>query len=403
MVSIRNFWNSLKGLKTASDSDSNSTIQKSKKRQSYALKRKRQYLANLGQDELKLAIVMAEEPEAPRREMLYAIYKEVLKDLHLRSQIRTAINEVISEPWILVDKVTKKPNEEATMLLEKQWFDNITKYFLEAEFWGHSLMEFGIMVENDGPTKALAPYIFKDVKLIWREHVRPETGEILINPHDDKGLPFREKPFNTWLLEAGEPYDLGLLEIAARYSIYKRFTLSDWSRSSEKWGDPVLVLRSASDDEKEIDKKEEYAANFGNNGWAIFDDDDQVELLERKNDNGHLIFKDFIAILNEENSKGANGQTATADKQAYVGSAEVQERILNGYTTTRLKSVFYFHNDKTLPFLIEKGYKLEGLEWIPKRYLAKPENEKNPEEKEGEEGKPAQKKKPSFRMKSIME
>lgn len=379
------------------------TPQKSKKRQSHALKRQRNYIAAIGQDELRNAILMAEEPLAPRREYLLAIYKEVLRDFHLRSQVKTAINEVISEPWVLVDKVTKKPNEEATMVLEKQWFDNVTRFVIEAEFWGHSLIEFGVMVENTGPSKALAPFIFKDTKLIWREHVRPETGELLINPFDDKGFPFREKPFNTWLLEAGDPFDLGLLEIAARYSIFKRFTLSDWSRSGEKWGDPVLVLRSASDDDKENDKKEEFAANFGNNGYAIFDDDDQVELLERKQNNGHLIFKDFVGVLDEENSKGVNGQTATSDTKAFVGSAEVQERILNGYTSQRLKSVYYFHNDKTLPFLIEKGYKLEGLEWIPKRYLAKPEEEKTLEEKENATKEPAQKKKSLYQMKSILE
>jgi SPP1 gp7 family putative phage head morphogenesis protein len=340
-----------------------------KNRLSYRLKRQRVFVGDLEQKHLKLALMQAEDPENPQRFILYTIYKEILRDFHLRSQMRTALNEVIGEPWAVIDKKTKQVHPQLTELLQKQWFDELSKHVLSAEFWGHSLIQFGVMKPTEKENAALAPFEFDNVLLFPREHVSPERGLILLDPYDSKGIPFREPPFDTWLLEAGDPTDLGLLSIAAKYGLYKKYTLSDWSRSSEKWSDPLLVIHSSSDDDKENDKKEEMAANFGNNGYVILDDDDKVELLERSNGSGYKIFEDFANYLDKENSKGVNGQTGTSDEKAFVGGAEVHERILGGYTEARLRNLFYFHNDKTIPFLIGKGYKLEGYQWMPLRLL----------------------------------
>ncbi len=66
---------------------------------------------------------------------------------------------------------------------------------------------------------------------------------------------------------------------------------------------------------------------------------------------------------------------ATADEKAFVGSAEVQERILNDYTESRLRSLMYFHNEITIPFLV--GYNegntayraLDGVRWRPVDFM----------------------------------
>lgn len=362
-----------------------------KKRLSYALQRQRIFLADTGQDELKAAIMMAEDPHNPRREYLYAFYKQTMRDLHIKSQIRTAINKVISEPGAIVNRNSKAINKDLTELLQKQWFEDTLRYYLETEFWSHSLIEYGVM-EPDPETGKL---IFKQVCLIPREHVRPETGELLIRPSDTTGFPYREAPYNKWLIEAGNPEDLGLLADLSANAIYKRFSKSDWSRSSEKWGDPLLVIKSSSDDDAENAKKEEFAANFGNNGYVIVDDDDEVDMLERSNSDGYNIYKEFCAYLDSENSKGINGQTATSDEKSFVGSAEVQERIMYDYTTERLRGLFYFVNDKVIPFLISvldgnTAYgDLKGHAWIPLKFLpeANQGNKPKPEDEGGSPGK----------------
>lgn len=362
-----------------------------KKRYAYQLKTNRQYAATVDQDALREAIMMAENPELPQREHLYMIYKEVYRDLHLKSQIRTAILNVLCEPWAIVDKKTKVIDQSRTELLQKQWFTDAMVYFLEAEFWGHSLMELGVMEENTDPlTKDLAAYVFKDITLIDREHVRPEWGELLLTPWSTKGIPYREEPFNTWLIEAGNPRDLGLLQDLGVDGIYKRFTKGDWSVSSEKWSDPILVIKSSSDDDAENDKKEEFAKNLGRNRYALVSKDDELELLQSNSSSGnsHNIYKDFAAFLNDELSKGTNGQSATSDQKSFVGAAEVQERQMDKYTMFRQRSLVFWLNDILLPKIQGKGYDLEGYGFVPLRILHEKAEVDDPNKKEDEEEDP---------------
>ena len=371
-------------VKNEASEEASKSATNPKKRLSKKLKKSHTYRADLGQDRLELAIGQAEDPINPNRFDLYEIYRQIEDDLHLMSQIRTAFFKVVGEPYAIVDPATLEIDAELTKLVQKEWFEDVSTYKLASEFYGHSLTEFGQMVPDPDFNDEL---VFQEVSLFPREHVSPEKGLILISPFDTDGLPYREPPFNRWLLEAGKHNDLGVLKAAAKYSIYKFFSLSDWSRSSEKWADPLLVLQSSSDDEEENDEKARFAENFGKNSWMLADIEDKVELLSRKEGaSAHLIYKDFIDILDQQNSKGVNGQIATADEKSFVGSAEVQERILNDYTATRLRRLFYYHNQYTLPFLINanggnSAYRyLEGKIWIPLRYLAtttelKPENE----------------------------
>lgn len=362
------------------------TAPKRGKRLSAQLNKQRTYNFEIGQEELRMSITQAEDPEIPNRYQLYDIYKEVLRDTQVQSQVRSAILKVTSSPWAMVDRQSKEVNQEATELLQKAWFAKVRRLYHEAEFWGHSLIEFQPMVESDAGIE------FDSVKLFPREHVRPEDGLILITPQDTHGWDYRQPhAWNRWFLEAGDPYNLGLLHIIARVAIYKKYGLTDWSRSLEKWGDPMLVIQTASDDDEENTKKEEFASKFGNNGWAILDEDDHIQLLERKNGQGYQIFADHIKLMNDEISKAINGQTGTSDDRAYVGAAEVQERLLNEYTEERMRNEMFFHNEKTIPYLTglgETAYKmLDGLLWMPLEFLRDKEKERQEKEKEKQEQK----------------
>lgn len=310
----------------------------------------REFNYELGQKLLEEAIMLAQMPEMPRRYMLYQIYEQILRqDLQLRSQLRTAINEVLSEKWVIVDQ-KGNVNEEATKLLSKKWFGKLLYYYCETEFWGHSLIEMGQLIE-DPATKKL---VFKDLVLIPRRHVVPDTQELLAQPADTKGIPYTEAPFNTWLLEAGDPEDLGELHVSARAAIYKGNTVGDWARSGEKWSDPMLVILTDETENDELNAKEKFAANFGSNSYYIgTKQDDEIQLLERKNEGGYKINQELCNYLDGEKAQQINGQVATSTDTAYVGSSEVQERILSGYTETRLKNMTFWINEVVMPFLVQ--------------------------------------------------
>jgi hypothetical protein len=350
----------------------------------------RVYHFQLGIDILNRAIMQAEDIENPSRQQLYSIYNS-LKDLHVKSQMRTAIFKVVSQPWVIVNK-DNEPQKELTELFQKKWFNDLNEHIISTEFWGHSLIYFTLNNETGE---------FTNAKLFPRIHVLPEKESIIPNLGDEgamfsyKDIPELAKLF----IEVKSTEPLGLLKDISRYSILKDYAIKDWGRSSEKWGDPHVILKSSSQSNEEDDAKEEFLANFGNNGYAIVSKDDEIELLERgSSGSSHNIFLDLIKLQNDETSKGINGQTATADEKSFVGSSEVQERILNDYTLSRLKYLMFYHNETTLPYLINYNNgnttykKLEGMKWMPVALMegveenasTKPTNAKKPKLKDNE-------------------
>jgi len=325
-------------------------------------------------DELERAIQLAEDPYKRNRGYLLAIYDKVMKDPHLYSQIQATKHKILAEPFNLIDKDSGEENEELTELIERPWFYQYLSNALEAEFWGHSLMEFQEMAESDHPRMDME---FRHVKLVPRMHVKPEFGQIVIRPYDQEGIPFREEPFNEWLMEYGDAYDKGLLEIAAKHVIWKNYALSDWSRHAEKYGDPFMVIRSSGNKQEDLDKKEEMAAKFAQNSYAILDDDDQINLLESSHSDSYKIFMEMAKFQDDQDSKLINGQTMSADEGSSRSQAEVHERLMNNFVKSRMRS-FQFHvNFELLPFLKYHGYPLDGTQFMFHNLIEDPEDEED--------------------------
>lgn len=317
----------------------------------HKLKRYYQSRADVEMKTWKRAVAMAEDELRPRREELYRLYHRSMEDDHLLSQIRTARFTVrMSEFKLLAGD--KEADAKLIELFERPWFHDFLQHAVDSEFYGHSLIEFDSRLQ-DGE--------FKRVTIIPREHVRPEYGDVVISVHDEKGIPYRERPINKYLVEIGESNDLGLLKVLSKIVIRKEYSLVDWSRRNEKFGMPFLILNTTSRDKTELDAKEEMAANFGSNAYAIFDDQDKATLLESNQAFTYQTFKDFGAWADAAIAMLVNGQTGTSEEKAFVGSAEVHERILNTYTKDRMKRIQYIINFTLIPFLVSHGYPLQGI------------------------------------------
>jgi Protein of unknown function (DUF935) len=354
-----------------------------------ALRRTWTYRAEMEMKELRMAIESAENPYRPRRFYLLRLYHEVTRDLHLAAQLRISRITVERAPFQVVRKRSTTAVDEAAEVFEQPWFNKYLRHALDAEFYGHSLLEF--RKEAD----MLAVY------LVPREHVRPESGEIVLDIHHETGLPFRDGPLAGQLIEVGEADDLGILLLASREAIRKKYSKTDWSRKSEKFGMPFVVLKTASQQETEIDKKSRMLENMGSNNWGVFDDEDELQFHESKSgENGHNLFADLIKVCDDEISKLINGQTGSSDQKAYVGSAEVHERLLNDFTFARLRRLQEEINYKLIPWLIRNGHaQLDGLEFqftelIPKPPMTDTEGEDGQENAPKAKQQPAQKKKP---------
>lgn len=324
-------------------------IQKPSKKQRLTpqLERPKPYRVEANLEILKNAITAAQNPDNPNRFKLYTLYEQVLQDSHLASQLRTAKLSVMKSRFEL--RKNGKPDNEAAELLKMPWFDEFLSLALDAEFWGHSLIEFGYQ-NDDGQ--------FEDAVLITRKNVKPEKGMVVADPMDDKGIAYRDKISDWFLIEVGSPTDLGLLAKAAREILIKNYARTDWSQASEKYGMPLLKITTDTTDPKEMDRLEEMAQDFASNGYVILNSNDDATIIQPPGRNFYQIYEKAILRCDENISKLINGQTGTSDEKSYVGSANVHERILNDYTFSRMRKIQYTINRQLIPFLVKHGYPL---------------------------------------------
>jgi hypothetical protein len=301
-------------------------------------------------DNFRLALDMARNPIMPNRRYLYAIYREVELDDQVISQTRIACATVQRAPFEVVKGgAGAAMDEKLTDLFRRPWFNDMLEVLIKTEFWGHSLMEFDPRRDARGE--------FTAYYTIPRDHVRPEYGDVLRQQSDSEGILFRNNPDYKYTLEVGRPDDLGLYHVIAIPAIRKKYADTDWSVFSERFGSPFLTIKTASRDPKELDAKERMAKDFGSNGYAILDDQDELStIIANHNGTAHLTFKDRMALADDQIAKIINGQTGASDEKAYVGSAEVHERILNDFNFARMTRLQYWINYVLLPFLRSHGY-----------------------------------------------
>ncbi len=90
----------------------------------------------------------------------------------------------------------------------------------------------------------------------------------------------------------------------------------------------------------------------------------------------------MLSRNNESISKIINGTKGVGEEQAWVGTAEVNEQVLNDFTKARLRRISNHINYVLFPFLVRYGYPLADCtyEWVLEEKankLADTEDEKN--------------------------
>ena len=300
-------------------------------------------------EDMRLALLTAKFPDLPDRYRLFQIYEYILKDSHLKSQIRVAKAEILSEPWQIY--INDKPDTKTSKYLLKRWMNTIIEFILESEWYGFSLVE----CDQLDP----ANFSIKNVTSIPRDYVSIEWQRILIDGSiSGSYLEYGEIMQELDLLEFGRRNDLGILLECAYNVIWKFYARSDWSRGSEKFGMPILAIEADTNNDAELDAIEQRAATFGTDGYIVTQKGDVAKIIERAGQRMHDIWLDNIKLCNEEISKCINGQTSSSDPKAFVGAAEVQERTLESFTLSRLQNIVDEVNEKVIPYLIAKGFSI---------------------------------------------
>lgn len=264
----------------------------------------------------KSAVTSAESLINPNRKNLLIIYNNISLDAHLTACVSQRKNLTLCKDFEVY--INDEENEDLEKIINQKWFRDFIEYSLDSLFYGYSLIQFDSIV-NDA---------FKCVELVPREYVKPEFHIVTKDTSAITGEDYLELPYSNWCIGVGKPKDLGLYLKAAPLIIWKKNALGAWSEFVEIFGSPIRIGKTNVRDEQTRYNMEQYLKNMAVASYGVFDTDDLIELVESNRSDAYMVFDMMIQRCNSEISKLILAQTGTTDEKSYVGSAEVQERVL---------------------------------------------------------------------------
>lgn len=187
--------------------------------------------------EWRYAVDLAKSPHNRMRAPLYSVYDRVTIDLELSRLMQKQMEHLQKARFRLV-KPNGEEDTEAIKLFETLWWWDYVQYVLEADAYGHSLMELFEM--KDKPTaftvnnRRVMVRELNCVTLVKREHVKPEFGLWVVEETDTEGYSYRSPEMLPYYIEAGGAEDLGYLMKVSPIEIAKRYALGTWSEFNEK-------------------------------------------------------------------------------------------------------------------------------------------------------------------------
>lgn len=304
---------------------------------------------------------MAINVDNPNRQRLYDIYTDVAIDLHLSGCVQQREGFVLARSFKLVDE-NGKENEDAAKFFAKPWFKQLMRYALDANYWGHSLIELG-----DLTTDINGRLTYNGVKLIKRKHVIPEYNRVVPELGMDwhSGIDYHQPPFCDWLIEVGQPEDLGLYLKAATQTIPKKNALAFWDTFAEIFGMPMRIAHTTTRDDKELAKMEKMMAEMGTEGWGLFQEGTEIEVVESTKGDAFNVYDKRVDRANSELSKLIIGQTMTIEDGSSLSQSETHLEVFENLVDADRDMLRDIINEQLIPRMIRHGFPLQGLhfEW----------------------------------------
>lgn len=299
--------------------------------------------------------------DSPNRQVLYDIYRDVAIDLHLSGCIQQREGFVMARSFKLVNEQGEE-SEEAAFFFATVWFKQLLRHILDSNYWGHSLIELG-----DVTTDINGRLTYDGVRLIQRKHVIPEYHRVITNLGQDwhSGIDYHQPPFSDWLIEAGQPDDLGLYLKAATQTIPKKNALAFWDTFAEIFGMPMRIAHTTTRDDKELAKMEKMMAEMGTEGWGLFQEGTDIEVVESTKGDAFNVYDKRVNRANSELSKLIVGQTMTIEDGSSLSQSETHLEVFENIIDADCDMLRDIINTQLIPRMVRHGFPLKGIhfEW----------------------------------------
>lgn len=283
----------------------------------------------------------AAEATIPRRVLLYDIYAEVMLDGHVISETQKLYDAVTNTNWHFMDR-EGNPVDEVNELMDSLGFNDLLTEITKSTTWGYSMIECDFKVDWEGKR-------FLTAFQCDRKHMRPLRGVITFEQTGDAGINIRDGIYPNFVLEAGDPRDLGLLCAVAQYSILKDGDISDWAAFVQTFGQPIVDAEWDGYDENQRIQLNDAISGIGAGGSITRPAGTKINLLENKANGDGKLQGNLLDAMNKEISKTLLGSTEAtqssnssgyAQSQTHMEIAEERKKALVNYVRRILNSRF---------------------------------------------------------------
>ena len=309
-------------------------------------------------EDWRKALDDAENVHNPNRADLIRLFKEIDLDGHLTGIVNAIKSKVKSREFAIYDESGEK-NEELTDNFTQEWFYDFLDYFIEAYFWGYTLIEFG-NIKDDA---------FESIENIKREYIVPEWGLLKKNLNSSAdGIKFLEPPYDRWTLfvfpQAHQ--NMGLYNKVAPHALGKKNMLISAWRHAELFGSPFRVMTTDLRDSKRRYTAEKMMEEMGQAGYAVLDEEDDIQIHQQTATDAYKVFLEPYEVSNNEMSKCIAGQTGVFEEKAFVGSSLVHERLFDDFINIKLREIKFTVNNMLIPKMVRLGMPYAGktFNWI---------------------------------------
>lgn len=282
------------------------------------------------------------------------LFKNILKDTTLTSQIENRRLKVLSAAFVLQDAAGNELEDLTRAHQNAKWINAINSAIFERKLFVHSLIE---LVKEKDKIK---------VNLIPRENVDPFAGVVYPDYLGIQTIDYRNADeYNKTLFEFGENFeDLGLLNKAIPHVLMKRFTQSCWSELCEIYGIPPRVMKTNTHDPSMRAKGEQMLRDMGAAAWMLIDTTEDFQFAQGVSTNGD-VYKNFMDFCNAELRLLITGvQLGQDSKNGSRSKEEVALDMFNDLINADCSEIEEEWNTKIMPACIELGIFPKGTRYV---------------------------------------
>lgn len=272
------------------------------------------------------AIKQAESQWNPRRDMLMALYNDIILDGHVYACIQKRQNLTLKKEYAIFNKDGNE-NEELTKIFQQRWFYDMQCFILDSLMFGYSVINW-TEVENNK---------IKGIRIVRRDKINIDFGIITNFIGSRTGKSLYDEDVIDWNLTVKTTdrlgyteCDYGLLYKVGIYQIFSRNNLGYNAEFVEKFIMPFVVARTTKTEEEERGELEKGIANMASSNSVLLDPMDEIEFIESKNaGTGYNSFDNFENRCEKKISKIILGHADAIDSVPGKLGAEGKDSAVN--------------------------------------------------------------------------